>query len=262
MPRADASDLAETLVRLAGELGDVPPGDNTLEAVTLGDGHAVDHLVLLEDALDGHLLLEELVPKVHLVGDLATVDLDLHDVGLLLADRGLGDLGVGDDADDLAVLLDLLELLLRVLRLVALLLGVLGEGLLGLGLVPVLVEAAAELVGQMLGPDGGEGAETAGGLDVAHHPDDNHGRGLDHRHGLDGLLLVRLGARLVNVTDDVRHASLVAHEGGEVAGLAGIVAGEAPDLALVVSATLAGKETQRAVPRALVLTMRHRAREW
>lgn len=48
-----------------------------LEAVTLGDTADVDHLVLLEHRLDGHLLLEELHGVVNLVGNLATVDLDL-----------------------------------------------------------------------------------------------------------------------------------------------------------------------------------------
>jgi len=260
MPRANASDLAETLVRLAGELGDVPPGHDTLEPVTLGDRHDVDHLVLGEDRLDGHLLLEELEAEVDLVSDLATVDLDLHDVGLLLADGNLGNLGVADDADDLAVLLHLGDLLLGVLGLLRLLLGVLGEGLLGLGLVPVLVQAALELVGQVLGPHGGEGPEAAGGLDVPNKADNDHGGGLDDGHSLDSLLLVGLGARLVDVTDDVSHASLVAHEGGKVAGLRLVIAGEGPDLALVVGAPLAGKEPDRTVPGALVLTMRLRGK--
>lgn len=83
-------------------------------------------------------------------------------------------LGVGEDADDGAVLLDALELAgdggaggLGVL------LGVLGEGLL-LGLVPVLVEAAADLVAEMLGPDGGEGTQAAGSLDVANETNNDH----------------------------------------------------------------------------------------
>ena len=104
--------------------------------------------------------------ELDLVGDGAAVDLDLHKVGLLLLKGGLADLSVRKDADDGAVLLDALELAgdgrAAVL---GVLLGVLGEGLL-LALVPVLVEAALDLVAQVLSPDGGERAQAAGSLDV------------------------------------------------------------------------------------------------
>jgi hypothetical protein len=87
-------------------------------------------------------------------------------VRLLLLEGRLADLGVSQDADDGAVLLDALELagdgravILRVL------LGVLGEGLL-LALVPVLVEAALNLVAQVLSPDSGQGAQATRGLNV------------------------------------------------------------------------------------------------
>lgn len=49
MPRANASDLAETLVRLARQLARAPTVGHTLEPTTLGDTDDVDHLVLLED---------------------------------------------------------------------------------------------------------------------------------------------------------------------------------------------------------------------
>jgi hypothetical protein len=182
MPGTDTSDLTETLVRLARELLGAPSGGDTVEAVTLGDGNDVNDLVLLEDGVDVDGLLEEVAAEVDLLGDGAAVDLDLHEVGLLLLEGSLADLGVGEDADDGAVLLDTLELagdgsaaVLRVL------LGVLGEGLL-LGLVPVLVEAALDLVAEMLGPDGGERAETAGGFDVAHETNNDHLKDVSHRH--------------------------------------------------------------------------------
>jgi hypothetical protein len=156
VPGTDTGDLAETLVSLSRELLGAPTGGDTRETVTLGDGNAVNHLVLLEDGADLDGLLEETVGKVDLVGNRATVDLDLHKVGLLLLERGLVGLGVGEDTDNSAVLLDALEVtgdgLATVLRV---LLCVLGEGLL-LGLVPVLVEATLDLVRQVLGPDGGE----------------------------------------------------------------------------------------------------------
>jgi len=166
MPGTDTGDLTETLVGLAGKLLGAPTSGDTRETVALGDGDDINHLILLEDAVDRDGLLKETLAELDLVGDGTTVDLDLHKMGLLLLERGLADLGVGEDADDGAVLLDALDLagdgraaVLRVL------LGVLGEGLL-LALVPVLVEAALELVGQMLSPDGGERAETAGSLNV------------------------------------------------------------------------------------------------
>lgn len=174
MPCTDTSDLAETLVRLARKLLGSPSAGDTLESVTLGDGDAVDHLVLLEDGVDLHWLLEEAVTELDLVGDGATVDLDLHKVCLLLLERGLVDLSVCEDADDGAVLLDALEIAGDVLAaLLSVLLGVLGESLL-LALVPVLVESALDLVGKMLSPDSSQRAQAAGSLDVANQTNNDH----------------------------------------------------------------------------------------
>ena len=174
VPGTDTGDLAETLVGLARQLLGAPTAGDTRETVTLGDGDAVDHLVLLEDAGDLDGLLEETLAELDLVGDGATVDLDLHEVGLLLADGGLGHLGVGEDADDGAVLLHALELAGDVLAtLLGVLLGVLGEGLF-LALVPVLVEATLDLVGEVLSPHSGQRAESTGSLDVANQANGDH----------------------------------------------------------------------------------------
>lgn len=174
VPCTDTSNLAQTLVSLTRQLLGAPSAGDTLVTVTLGDGDAVDHLVLLEDAADLDRLLEEAVTEVDLVGDGATVDLDLHQVGLLLAQRGLADLGVGEDTDGGAVLLHALEVAGDVLAaLLGVLLGVLGEGLL-LALVPVLVEASLELVGKVLSPHSGQRAQAAGGLDVANQANNHH----------------------------------------------------------------------------------------
>ena len=192
MPCTDTSDLAETLVRLARKLLGTPTVGDTLETVTLGDGNDIDHLVLLKDGrnLDG--LLKEALRELDLVGNRATVDLDLHKVRLLLRETGLADLGVCEDTDDGAVLANALELAGdRLAAVLGVLLGVASEGLL-LGAVPVLVEPTLELIGKMGGPDGREGAETTGSLDVADNTDNNERRGLDDGDSLDDFTLVHL----------------------------------------------------------------------
>lgn len=173
VPGTDTGNLTQTLVSLTGELLGAPSAGDTLETVTLGDGNDVDNLILLEDGVDVDGLLEQVVGEVDLLGDGATVDLDLHQVGLLLLERGLADLGVGKNTDNSAVLLDALKLAGDgSTAALSVLLGVLGEGLL-LALVPVLVEAALELVAQVLSPDSSERAETTGSLDVTDDTDSN-----------------------------------------------------------------------------------------
>jgi hypothetical protein len=194
--------------------------------VTPRDGNDVDVLVLLEQRLGVERLLERRLGEVDLVGDAAAVDLDLHHVRLLLLQARLADLRVGKHAHDGAVLADALELARDARAVVGrVLLRVLGEGLL-LAAVPVLVEAALDLVGQVLGPHSGERAQAARRLDVADDTDDDHRRRLDDRDGLDDLTLVHLRAGAVEVAHDVRHAGLVAHHGREVDRLLGVVLGE------------------------------------
>jgi hypothetical protein len=52
-------------------------------------------------------------------------------------------------------------------------------------------------------------------------------RSLDNSDGLNNLLLVHLGTRTVEVTDNGGHTGLVAHGGGQVDGLLGVILGEA-----------------------------------
>ena len=110
----------------------------TLESFALGDADAVDHLVFGEDGLASDLLLKEVSGPVYLLGNGAPVDLDLHDMGLLLAAAEQLLLRVADEAHHAAVLLDLVQLLgnLLLAKVVLPLLGGLGERLL-LGLGPV-----------------------------------------------------------------------------------------------------------------------------
>ena len=174
MPGTDTSDLPQTLMGLAWKLLGAPSARHTLKAVTLGDGDAVDHFILLEDGVDLHRLLEEVMTEVDLVGDRATIHLDLHQVRLLLLERSLADLCVGEDADDGAVLLHTLEFAGDAFAgLVCMLLRVLGKGLL-LALVPVLVKSSLHLVREVLSPDSSQRAEAAGCLDVADQSNHHH----------------------------------------------------------------------------------------
>ena len=84
MPRTNTSDLAETLVRLAGQFLCVPTAGDTLETFTLGDGNAIDHFILGEDVRDWNSLFQVFLDPLDFVFDGSTIELDLHDVRLLL----------------------------------------------------------------------------------------------------------------------------------------------------------------------------------
>ena len=127
---------------------------------------------------------------------------------------------------------------------------------------PVLVEAPAALLTDVLGPDGLEGAEAPGGLDVADHADGHHGRRLDDGDRLDDLLLVDLGAGAVGLAHDVGHAGLVADEGREVARLRGVVLGEGLDLAAVALGALLGVEAHGPMAGSGKLAVRLQGRKY
>lgn len=109
------------------------------------------------------------------------------------------------------------------------LLGGLGESLL-LGREPVLVESAADFVGETGSPDGLDGAWSVWGVDVTGDTDDLNLAlkffkkvflylewwGLDDGDGLDDLLLVDGGAGLLGLADDVGHTGLETNESSQV----------------------------------------------
>lgn len=109
MPGTDTGDLSQTLVRLSRQLLGSPSAGDTGESVTLGDGDAVDHLILLEDGIDLDWLLEQAVAEVDLVCSASTVDLNFHQVSLLLLEGSRADLSVCEDTNNCAVLLDALK---------------------------------------------------------------------------------------------------------------------------------------------------------
>ena len=127
------------------------------------------------------------------------------------------------------------------------------EGLLS---SPVLVESPLSLLADMLGPDGLQGSQAAGGLDVADNTNSDHWRGLDDGTAFDDLLLVRLGAGPVDLPDNVGHAGLVAHEAGQVDGLGGVILRECLWLSLMTLGTFLGEESLRSVAGGLKLSVR------
>jgi len=255
MPGTDTSDLAVAAVSLTREMTDAKALDDALEAVALGDTDDVDGLVHGKDRVDRDLLLKEGDGKVELLLDVrTTVDLDLHDVGLALTDRGKVDLGVGNHTDNRALAGKLLDGGLHVLLEVLVLAVVLVR--LSLRDTPVLVETALALVADVLSPDSTNRTETTGGVLVADKADNDHGRGLDDGDTLEDLLLVEeLAHGTVDITDNVRHASLIAKEGSKVGLLRSIVLGEGLALAAITLGALAGTETKRSVTRCLELAV-------
>jgi len=256
MPRTNTGDLSKTSMRLSRQLLSAPTAGHTLSSVTLGDTNGVKVVVLCEHVTDTDLLLKEASSKVDLGSTVATVDLELDNMGLLLFERQKFHLGVSDKSYNFAVLFDLAEGSLLALFVVGPFLLVLGESLL-LGLTPVLVESSLGLVGDVLGPDGLEGSEASWGLDVADDTDADHWRGLDDGDWLDDLFFVELGALSSDLTDDVGHTSFVADEASQVAFVARLILGVRLESAEMSTASLSGKESLRTVSGCFEFPMRH-----
>ena len=256
MPGSDTGDLSETSMCLTLESLDTESLDDTLGSLTLGDTNEIDALVLLEDLRDLDLLLELALGEVNLIGDGTSVKLDLHDLGLVLSELELADLGGADHSDNGAVLLDAVEVLgdWSVGSLLVSL-GILGEGSL-LGSGPVLVESSLDILVELLGPDGGEGTESSWGLEVADDTNDLHWWALDNRAGmypisLDELLTL---TTLLDL-DNVGHTGLVTAEGSKVDLLLLVVAWEGSNASSVVSGSSLWKVGQGTKSWVLVLSV-------
>ncbi len=135
--------------------------------------------------------------------------------------------------------------------------GVLAEGLL-LGVHPVFIEAALDVVVELGGPDGLECAQSTRSLDVTNHTNDLHWGALKDRAGMDDVLLDDLLTfTSFLVLNNVGHAGLVTDEGSEVDWLGSVVAGERSYSAAVVLCSALRNESHVAMARLLVFTMRH-----
>lgn len=132
MPCTNTGNLAQTLVRLPGQFLRVPTAGHTLESTTFSYTYNVDHLVLVKNLLDCNWLFKVLPGEVDFLRDSATIELDFHDVGLLLALLHQAGLRVDKNSDNRAVLLDMSKVLVNILSSdwVLPLLRVLGECLL------------------------------------------------------------------------------------------------------------------------------------
>mmetsp|Transcript_3915 Transcript_3915/g.6384 ORF Transcript_3915/g.6384 Transcript_3915/m.6384 type:complete len:211 (-) Transcript_3915:155-787(-) len=177
----------------------------------------VDHLILVENAGNRDLFFKQVYGKIDLLRWGATIDLDLFDVSLLLANLHLAHLRVADRADHLAIFLRPLDFGrhwrgFRTLAGLAPSLLVLGECLV-LSLVPTLVETALDFITQVTGPNRSQGTEATRSFDISYEADTDHWRCLQDRDTFHHFFLVQLGARSLHLSHDVCHSSLVGHEG-------------------------------------------------
>ena len=267
MPHPNIGNLAQPLLGLMGQLLGVPMAGDTFVAFDHPNdinhlilANDINHLILAKHLAHRDLLLKPLTGPVQFLSHSASVHLDLHEMGLLLAQRKQAHLGVGNDTDDLTVLLRAAEVPLKLLLAIYVLplLAVFGEGLL-LRLMPVLVEAPFALIADMLSKDGLQGPEASGCLHVTHDAHNHHGRSLHDGHSLHNFLLIHLGPWPINLPHNVSHASLVAKKGSEVNGLGRVILGEALHLPAVPAAALPRQETQGPVPGSRELPVRHPA---
>lgn len=167
-----------------------PAVGNALKTVTFGDSNNVDVLVLFKDGRDIDGFLEFGLSEGDLVSDGSTVDLNLHEVSLLLAQTGLADLSVGKNADDSTVFTDALKLTIsRLAAVLGVLLCVAGESLF-LRSVPVPVEPSLELLAKVGSPDSGESPEATRSLNVSNDTDNNDGGCLDNCDCFNNLAFV------------------------------------------------------------------------
>merc|ERR1719320_749620 len=173
MPGTNTGNFAKTFVRLSWKLLRSPSECYTSESLSFGYSNNIDHLILSEYRADGNGLLKILLGPVNFIGDGSSVDLQLHDMSLLLLQSNELLLGVNQHTNNFAVFLDLLKVTFDALLtiLVSPFLGGLGESLL-LGLVPILVESSQAFLTEMLGPNCNELSEATRSLNVSN--DSNH----------------------------------------------------------------------------------------
>merc|ERR1719495_3045161 len=243
MPSSNASNFTKTLVSFPWKLLGMPSASDTLESVTLSDTNNINHFILSE---------------VGLVSNRSSVELNFHDVSLLLSTSENLHLGMNNDTDGGAILLHLIEIFLDLLlsKIISPFCARLGKSLL-LGLRPIFVKSPLAFLSNVLGPNGLKSTHASWSLDVSDNSHSHHWWSFNKSHGFNNLFLVDFGAWSVHFSYDVGHSSLVSHETSHVDWLRRIILGEGLGLTLVPLRPLLGKKSLRTMTRRFELPMRH-----
>ena len=113
----------------------------------------------------------------------------------------------------------------------------------------------------MLSPHSLECSQTTGSINVADNSDNHNWRSLQDGDSFNHLLLVSLGAGTIHLTDNVSHASLVAHEACEVDWFRGVILWPTFDTSSVGARPLLRQETLGPVTGGLKLSVRLNKKE-
>lgn len=150
-------------------------------------------------------------------------------MGLLCLQRGELGLGMGNESDYTALLLDQVELLLELLGLLSSVGLVFGEG--SLGIVAVFVETAFGRLGDVAGPDGVCLLDPLWSHDVAYNSGANHSWSIEHSSRLDNLLYnLLISATLFNESHDVSASCFIGNKTSKMSWFRSIILGERFDV--------------------------------
>src|SRR5271155_4394585 len=102
-----------TIVRTQSKKNGVltPSSSNTSHSLSLGNSDYIYHLVLCEHIRDIDLLFKMVLCPIHFISDGPTIDLNFHQMRLLLSHRNFANLCMYQHADDLTILFDAFEVL-------------------------------------------------------------------------------------------------------------------------------------------------------
>merc|ERR1711988_1628399 len=144
--------------------------------MTLCHSNNINAFVHVEHTGDRNLLLKVFPGPLHLVGCAASVQLDLHDMSLLLHFTQNFHLGVSNNSDDTAVLLDLAQISLNLL----------------LASRPILVESSLTFLSNVLSPHCLKGSQSTRGVDVTNNTNNHNRWSFEDGHSFSHLFLVTL----------------------------------------------------------------------